>query len=83
MVDKSLQFGQQNFMFVASDEAGPTYYYYGYQNRKGTVWIMRLTVAGDAALYYAEAGAFSTIWSAKASHTYVTPVEIKDPRVAE
>ena len=41
IVSKSLSFGLQNYLFIQLDETGLTYYYYGFQDKKGAILIMR------------------------------------------
>jgi hypothetical protein len=76
LIDTSINFGLQNFIFVQKDTSDGTYDYYGFQNKKGTVLIMRTDKAFDNALYYSAVGTFSTIWSGKSGYTYVTPKDI-------
>jgi hypothetical protein len=75
-IDSSINFGMQNFFFVKKDETDGTYDYYGFQNSKGTILIMRTDKNIDNALYYQSKGVFSTIFAAKATFTYVSPVNL-------
>jgi len=81
IIDKSLNFGMQNFFFVKSDETDVTYDYVGFMNRKGSILIMRLDKAGENALYYIGTGVFATVFGLRATFTYVTPDALIDPQV--
>lgn len=76
MVDKSLNFGNQNFFFVQADETELDYDYVGSMNTKGTILLARFSKAGDSALYHAVKGDFSAVWSHRkgsGSYTYSLP----------
>ena len=79
-IDSSVNFGMQNWFFVKKDETDLTYNYYGFQNHKGTVLIMRTDKNIDNALYYSVPGDFTTVFTGRAGYTYVTPVDIKQPK---
>lgn len=78
MVDKSLSFGQQNFLFVKSDETDVTYDFVGYMTKKGSILIARFPKDGMSALYYLGSGNFDTIWAARATKTYAYPNTLID-----
>ena len=80
LIDKSLSFGIQNFMFISSDTSDGTYNYYGYGNVKGSVLIMRTNKALSSIKYYTTVGDYDTVFAARASKTYVYPTEITLPR---
>ena len=80
-IDKSASFGMQNWFFVQKDTTGLVYDYYGFQNKKGTVLIMRADKAFDNALYYCANGVFATIFAGKVGYTYVTPNHVQEPSV--
>jgi hypothetical protein len=80
VIDSSANFGMQNWFFVQKDETGITYDYFGFQNHKGTVLIMRMDKAGDNALYYSAPGIFATVFAGKTGYTYVTPVNLNDSK---
>jgi len=81
MVDKSLSFGQQNFLFIKVDETDLVYDYVGYMTRKGTILIARFPKDGMSAKYYLGAGNFDTIFAARATKTYDYPNTLVDPNV--
>jgi len=81
VTDTSANFGMQNWFFVQSDETGITYNYYGFQNKKGTVLIMRMDKAAENALYYCASGDFATVFAGKSGYTYVTPVNLAEPKL--
>lgn len=81
LADKSLNFGIQNFFVVAQDETDVTYNYYGYNNRKGSTLIMRTNKTLTELRYFIGTGTFATLWAAKATKTYTTPDQLKDPNV--
>lgn len=77
MVDKSLSFGMQNFFWVEENTADGTYDYNSFQNKKGTILILRTNKAGTSGLYWAGSGVYATIWAAKGDYTYVLPAALK------
>lgn len=81
MLDKSISFGQQNFLFVISDETDGTYDYTGYMTKKGAILIARFPKDGMSAMYFLGSGAFATVWAARASKTYSYPNALVDPTV--
>ena len=80
MIDKSISFGQQNFLFVAIDE-GVTYDYVAYMTKKGSILIVRYPKDGTSALYHLGAGVFATVWATRATKTYVLPNILTEPTV--
>lgn len=81
MIDKSLFFGMQNFLFVEGDETDSEYNYYGFQDKKGAVLIVRLSKDSSSARYYIEAGDFTSIFADRYNKEYKTPVELEDPKI--
>jgi hypothetical protein len=81
MVDKSLSFGLQNFIFLKSDETDGTYNYYLYEDRKGAILIMRTNKTTSEAKYFLGTGDVDTIWTAKATKPYSYPDSLIDPTV--
>ena len=81
LIDKSASFGMQNWFFVQKDTTGGTYDYYGFQDKKGAVLIMRTDKTFDNALYYLAAGVFSTVFAGKVGYTYTTPKDLSDPTI--
>lgn len=81
MVDKSISFGQQNFLFIKVDETDLTYDYVAYMTHKGSILIARFPKLGDAATYWLGSGVFATVWAAKATLTYGLPNTLIDPTV--
>lgn len=75
-VDKSISFGMQNWLFVKKDTTDGTYDYYGFENSKGTVLLMRTDKTLDNALYYLCRGIFATVFTGKSGYTYVTPANL-------
>jgi hypothetical protein len=82
MVDKSLAFGLQNFFITAVDESDGTYNYYGYLDKKGSTLLMRTNKAVTEIRYWVGTGTFATLWAAKATKTYTTPDQLKDPNIS-
>jgi hypothetical protein len=81
MIDKSISFGQQNFLFVAIDEASPTYDYVAYMTKKGSILLARYPKDGTSALYHLGAGVFATVWAARTTKTYSLPNALTEPTV--
>ena len=81
MVDKSLHFGLQNFLFITQDDTGLVYCYCAYQDRKGVTVIGRFKKDDTEALYYCAAGTFASIWAGRVGYTYVLPSALADPSV--
>ena len=81
MVDKSVNFGGQNFFFVDSSEADGTYDYVSYMTSKGSILIARFNKAGTEGRYYLGAGVYATIWAARTGKTYSLPNLLKDQSV--
>ena len=81
IVSKSLSFGLQNYLFIQLDETGLTYYYYGFQDKKGAILIMRTDTSSNNAKYWLGIGAFATVWASKGTYTYNYPVDILEPTV--
>jgi hypothetical protein len=82
LIDNSINFGLQNWIVVRRDTTDGTYDYTGFQNKKGTVLIMRSDKAFENVLYYSSNGDFDTIWANRkgtGSYTYVTPKDIVIP----
>jgi hypothetical protein len=81
MVDKSISFGQQNFLFIKTSDADLTYDYVAYMTRKGSILIARFPKLGDEATYWLGKGVFATVWAAKGTLTYGLPNILVDPTV--
>ena len=81
MIDKSLSFGQQNFLYVDSSEIDITYDYVSYMTKRGSILIARFNKAGDNARYYLGSGVYATIWAARTTKTYVLPNLLVDQNV--
>jgi hypothetical protein len=85
IVDHSLHFGMQNFMFIMDDTAtgsGLDYDYVGYQNYYGVVLIVRYPKDEKSeAGYYIEVGEFATLFADRADYDYVLPKDLKCPKL--
>jgi hypothetical protein len=81
MIDKSISFGIQNFLFLTIDETDLTYNYVAYMTRKGSVLLARFTKTYNEALYWLGNGTFSTIWADRTGKTYALPSTLIDPTV--
>jgi hypothetical protein len=81
MIDKSISFGQQNFLFVESNETDGTYDYVGYMTKRGSILLARFTKDGMVAKYFLTSGNFDTIFAARATKTYVNPNLLEDQNV--
>jgi len=81
MIDKSINFGTQNFLFVKADDAGETYDYVGYMTKKGSILLARYAKDGNSAGYCLIAGDFDTIWASKGEKTYGYPNTLVDPTI--
>lgn len=79
--DKSLHFGLQNFICVATDETDAVHNFYGYQDKKGMILIMRTDKTASELLYYVSTTAFAGVWAGRLGYTYVLPVNLVDPTV--
>lgn len=65
IIDRSLNFGLQNFIYVIGNEDDGTYNYYGYVNHSGSILIMRVTKDSMEAKYFISKGDFDDIWDAR------------------
>jgi len=81
LTDKSISFGQQNFMFVESNETDLTYDYVSYMTRKGSILIARYPKSGASAGYYLGSGVYATIFAARATLTYGLPNTLEDQKL--
>ena len=84
-IDSSISFGIQNFFVVQRDTSSSDYDYTGFQNKKGTVLIMRSDKAFENVLYYSANGDFDTIFANRkgtGSYTYVSPKHLVVPSVS-
>ena len=81
MVDKSINFGLQNFIFCTQDTTGLVYDYVAYQDKKGATLIGRYKKDDTEALYYISAGTFATIWGTRTTLTYKLPSLLEEPTV--
>jgi len=81
MLDKSVSFGQQNFLFCDSSEVDGTYDYVVYMTNKGSILIARFNKAGDNARYYLGVGVYATVWAARGTLTYGLPNTLISPTV--
>jgi len=82
MVDKSISFGNQNFLFIKADETGLIYDYVASMTKKGSILIGCFTKDGNTALYWLGKGPFANVWAARVGLEYVLPSELKDPNIA-
>ena len=80
--DKSLYYGQQNFVFVesftGSSVSGDTNDYVIYMDRKGMILIAQFSAAGDKGRYLTKAGDYDTIVAARGTYDYVLPNQLID-----
>lgn len=81
MVDKSISFGGQNFLFIKGDDTDPTYDYVASMTRKGAILIGRFRKDDTEGLYYLGVGTFATIWASRAILGYQLPNLLIDPTV--
>jgi hypothetical protein len=81
MIDKSINFGQQNFLFTDSSDADETYDYVAYMTTKGSILIARFNKDGSEGRYFLGAGVYATIWAARETKSYVLPNLLKDQSV--
>ena len=81
MIDKSISFGQQNFLFIKGDDTGITYDYVAYMTKKGGILIARFNKTGDTATYWLGSGVFAAIWAGKDTLEYGLPNTLVDPKV--
>ena len=80
MVDKSIAFGNQNFLFVKADTTtDATYDYVASMTKKGSILIGRFKKDDTEGLYYSAVGAFAGIWAGRAGYTYVLPTNLVEP----
>jgi len=80
IIDRSLNFGTQNFIYVKGDETGLTYNYYAFINKNGSILIMRMTKDMMEAEYFLGKGVFATIWGDKedTATVYCLPNELEN-----
>jgi len=76
MVDKSLSFGQQNFLYVECSEADGTYDFVSYMTQKGSILIARFPKDGSSARYYLGKGVYATVFAARLTLTYILPNQL-------
>jgi hypothetical protein len=81
MIDKSISFGQQNFLFVEVNEADITYDYVGYMTAKGTILLARFLKDGSKAKYFLGTGDFDVVFAARVTKNYTYPDELIAQRV--
>jgi len=81
MVDKSVNFGGQNFFFVDSSDVDVTYDYVSYMTVKGSILISRFNKTGTEGRYFLGAGVYTTIWAARTAKTYGLPNTLIEPTV--
>ena len=82
MIDKSISFGQQNFLFIKVDETDITYDYVGYMTKKGSILLARFPKDGNSAVYWLGVGDFDLIWTDKALKIYGYPNTLIDQTVS-
>ena len=82
MIDKSVSFGTQNFLFIEVNETDVTYDYVGYMTRKGSILIARFPKDGNSAKYFLGTGDFDVVFAARATKTYAYPNVLIDQNVA-
>ena len=82
MIDKSLNFGLQNYIAVAIDETDGTYNYYAFVNHRGAILIMRTNKTTTEIRYRISTGVFATAWAAKGTGTYYLPNELEDVNIS-
>ena len=81
LIDSSIGFGIQNFLFVDSDEiSSVTYDYVSYMTKKGSILIGRYKKDNTEGRYYLTTGTYATVWAARATFTYVLPTALAFPK---
>jgi hypothetical protein len=84
MLDRSLNFGIQNFVFckayVGSEISGDTAEYAAYMTHKGLILIAKYP-DDNTALYVTKVGNFDTVMASRGSYTYVFPNRVQDLEV--
>lgn len=80
LIDSSIGFGLQNFIFTDSDESDGTYDYVAYVTKKGSILIARYNKAGTSGRYWLGTGTYATVWAAKATYTYGLPSQLSFPK---
>jgi len=81
LVDRSLHFGLQNFMWIDEATDNETYDFNIFVNKKGTILILRTNKAGTSGRYWVGSGVVATVWGARETYTYTTPDQLDDQRV--
>ena len=81
MIDKSISFGQQNFLFIEVNETDGAYDYVGYMTAKGAILLARFLKDGSKAKYWLGTGDFDVVFAARATKTYTYPNELIAPTV--
>lgn len=81
LIDSSIGFGLQNFLFIDSDESSNvTYSYASYMTKKGSILLARYKKDDTEARYYLTTGDYATVWAARATYTYVLPTQLAYPK---
>ena len=81
MLDKSLSFGTQNFLFVEVSEEDEVYDFVSYMTKKGSILIAQYPKDGNSALYWLGSGVYATIWDTRTELSYRLPNELTDANV--
>ena len=80
VIDKSLHFGQQNFMFC--DTVSDTNYDYNlFMDKIGLIFVSRFKKDGTEGRYAVSNGDYATVLSGVTILTYVLPNQLKDLRI--
>jgi len=80
LIDTSLGFGLQNFLFVDENTSDGTYDYVSYMTKKGSILIARFPKDGSAGRYWLGSGVYATVFAARATYTYALPNELEFPK---
>lgn len=80
IIDSSIGFGLQNFLFVDENKDDATYDYVSYMTKKGSILIARFPKDGSAGRYWLGIGVYATVFAARATYTYVLPNQLAFPK---
>jgi N-methylhydantoinase B/oxoprolinase/acetone carboxylase alpha subunit len=80
LIDTSISFGGQNFLFVDEITSDGTYDYVSSMTKKGSILIARYPKDGSAGRYWLGSGVYSTIIAARATYTYLLPNQLEFPK---
>ena len=80
LIDTSLGFGLQNFLYVEENKDDATYDYVSYMTKKGSILISRFPKDGSSGRYWLGTGVYADVFAARATYTYLLPNQLEFPK---